>query len=88
MDIDALLDGLVREIVNPFILLLIGVATVIFVYGVLEFVGTFGGGDEKRAQGRRHMVWGIIGLAIMFGVFGILRITLGIFGLSSPIEGI
>lgn len=84
MNLDSLLDGIVREIVNPLIWLLIGAATVIFIYGVLEFIGTFGGGDDKRSQGRSHMVWGIVGLTIMFGVFGILRIALNTFGIDAP----
>lgn len=88
MNLDGLLEGFVRELVNPFIWLLTGVATVIFIYGVLEFLGTFGQGDEARAKGKSHMVWGIIGLAIMFGVFGLLRIVLNTFGLDLPVESL
>jgi ammonia channel protein AmtB len=84
MNLDGLLDGLVREIVNPFIWLLTGVATVIFIYGVLEFLGTFGSGDDARAKGKSHMVWGIVGLAIMIGVFGILSLVLNTFGIEAP----
>ncbi|MBL1434332.1 hypothetical protein COB87_002065 [Candidatus Wolfebacteria bacterium] len=86
MNLDRLLDGFVRELVNPFIILLIGVATIIFIYGVLEFLGTFGKGDEARIKGRSHMVWGLIGLAIMFGVFGILGIVLRTFGIDAPLD--
>lgn len=86
MDLDGLLNGIVREIVNPLILLLLGVASVIFVYGILEFIGAFGEGESTREKGRNHMIWGIVGLAIMIGVFGILRITLNLFGLDLPAE--
>tara|TARA_B100000745_G_scaffold291264_1_gene230870 strand:- start:15556 stop:15822 length:267 start_codon:yes stop_codon:yes gene_type:complete len=88
MDLDGLLNGIVRELVNPFIWLLTGVATIIFIYGVLEFMGTFGQSEDTRAKGRSHMIWGIVGLAIMFGVFGILRIVLNTFGLDAPIESL
>lgn len=84
MELDRLLDGIVRELVNPFIWLLIGVATVLFVYGILEFLGTFGQGDDTRQKGKSHMLWGIVGLTIMFGVFGILRIVLNTFGIDPP----
>ena len=84
MNLDGLLDGIVRELVNPFIWLLTGVATVIFIYGVLEFLGTFGQSEDTRSKGRNHMIWGIVGLAIMFGVFGILRITLNAAGVEPP----
>jgi len=84
MNLDGLLDGFVRELVNPFIWLLTGVATVIFIYGVLEFMGTFGQSEDSRAKGKSHMIWGIVGLTIMFGVFGILRIVLNTFGIDPP----
>ncbi len=70
-------------IVNPLILLLMAVAMVVFFWGVFEFVSK-SGSDEARDKGKRNMLWGIIGLFIMIGVFGIVRIILGTFGLSTP----
>jgi hypothetical protein len=70
----------VTEIVNPIILLLAGAALVLFVWGVFEFIK--GAGDEtKRKDGHHAMLWGIIGLVIIFGAYGIINIALGTFGL-------
>jgi hypothetical protein len=38
--------------------------------------------EEARDTGRRHIISGLIGLFIMFSVFGIIRIILGTFGIS------
>jgi hypothetical protein len=42
------------------------------------------GNEEGRSVGKKHMIWGIIGLLIMIGVYGILGILGGTFGFSTP----
>ena len=42
------------------------------------------GNEEGRIVGKKHMIWGIIGLLIMIGVYGILGILGGTFGFSTP----
>ncbi len=81
-----LLGKAVKLIVNPIIQVVFAVAIVIFVYGIFEFVR---GADnpEVRKQGQQHMLWGLIGLAIMISVFTIMRIllnTLGVTGNEIP----
>ena len=74
------LGNVVTQIVNPIILLLAGVAFVLFLWGVFEFVK--GAGDEKkREEGRRAIMWGLVGLVIIFGTYGIINIALGTFSL-------
>ncbi len=69
-----------RYITNPLITLLFAAALVLFLYGVFNFIS---GADEteKRDVGKRHMLWGIVGMFIMIATSAILRIienTLGI----------
>ena len=79
------LDAIIQEIVNPFILLLMGAAAVVFIYGIVEMI-IHSGDSTKRDLGREHMIWGIVGLVIMVGVFGILNILLNTFGIELPPE--
>ncbi len=48
--------------------------TVYFIWGVIQYVMGARGDDEKLDQGKRHMVWGIIGMAIMASAWGIVEI--------------
>lgn len=74
------LTKVVTEIVNPVILLLAGAAFVLFLWGVFEFIK--GAGDEtKRKEGHQAMLWGIIGLVIIFGAYGIINLALGTFNI-------
>ncbi|MBI2628060.1 MAG: hypothetical protein HYW71_01325 [Candidatus Niyogibacteria bacterium] len=47
--------------------------------GVLQFV-TSGGDEEKRKEGRDHIIYGLIGLFIMVAVWGLVNAIAGTFG--------
>lgn len=64
----------IRGTVNGIIGLLFVLATAYFIWGVIQYVMGARGDDEKLEQGKRHMVWGIIGMAIMAGAWGIVEI--------------
>ncbi len=75
-------------IINPLIVFLFALALVYFLYGVYEFIAN-PDNDEKRTAGKSHMIWGIVGIAIMLGVFTIMNIllsTLGVTGIN-PEQG-
>ena len=84
--LEQFLKNVVREIVNPLILLLAASAFVVFVWGVFEFI-LHAGDEAKRAEGKRAILWGIIGLVIIFGAFGIINLALGTFNLPTLIPG-
>lgn len=62
-----------QQIVNPIILLLVGVALLCFLYGLVEFLVKKENAVGKRQELYDKMIWGIIGLAIMVSVFGIMQ---------------
>ncbi|MCK5095810.1 MAG: hypothetical protein KAR24_00450 [Candidatus Pacebacteria bacterium] len=67
------IDKIYEEIVNPFIWLMLAVAGVYFVWGVFLFVKDYD--DEgERSNGKRHLVYGIIGLAVILSVKGIIAL--------------
>lgn len=80
--LNAFLSKVVVEIVNPIILLLAATAFVVFLWGVFIFIAN-AGDETKRTEGRKAIMWGLIGLVIIFGVYGILNVALGTFGLPS-----
>ena len=64
-----------EELFVPFRNLLFALAFVIFLWGLVEFLISQDN-EEKQKTGKRHMVWGLLGLAIMFAVNGILWILI------------
>ncbi|MDO8566637.1 MAG: hypothetical protein Q7R58_00600 [bacterium] len=80
------LGKVVVQIVNPIILLLSGAAFVLFVWGVYQFIAN-AGDETKRTEGHKAMFWGIIGLVIIFGAYGIINLALGTFNLQPITPG-
>jgi uncharacterized membrane protein YidH (DUF202 family) len=70
-----------RMIINPLIGLLFALAVVYFLYGIFEFLSNQEN-EEKKTTGKSHMIWGIIGITIMMGVWTILGIVLNTLGIS------
>ena len=70
------LDQLISKIeglLNSVISLLFVLATVYFLWGVVNYVVGAGGDIKKLEQGKQHMLWGIVGMAIMLSAWGIVR---------------
>jgi hypothetical protein len=60
--------GLVsREILTPFVAILFVLAAIIFFWGIIEFLWS-GDSEEAKTVGKRHMLWGLVGLGIMTAV--------------------
>jgi succinate dehydrogenase/fumarate reductase cytochrome b subunit len=70
-----------KLIINPLISLLFALAVVYFLYGVLEFFMNQEN-EEKRSASKSHMLWGIIGITIMLGVWVILGMIINTFGIQ------
>jgi len=80
-NLDGFITNVDNMIVNPLITLLFALAVVYFLYGVLEFFMNQEN-EEKKTQSKSHMLWGIIGITIMLGVFAIINIILKTFNIS------
>jgi len=75
------LGKIITQIINPIILLLSAVAFVTLLWGIFEFI--LNAGDaKKREEGRRAIFWGLVGLVIIFGAYGIINVVMGTFNLT------
>ncbi len=70
-------------IIFPLITLMMGVALLVFIYGCFEFIMN-AGNDAARTQGRKHILWGVIGMVVMVSAYAILNIAAGTFGIYVP----
>ena len=82
MSINSFLDKVDALILNPIILLLFAVATVYFIYGIVKYL-SLDPSDSKRGEARSSIIWGLVGMIIMFSVYGLISFVLSTFGVSS-----
>ncbi|MDQ5949335.1 MAG: hypothetical protein QG589_461 [Patescibacteria group bacterium] len=86
MTIIPFLNKLNNLILNPLILLLFTLATAYFVYGIVKLM-SMDAGDTGRKEAQRAIFWGLVGMLIMFSVYGIIRFVLTTFGVSGDPTG-
>lgn len=76
---NTILSGVVTEIVNPVYKVVTAITFVYFMYGVVKYMYDMRNPQDKNT-GKQHLLWGTIGLFIIFSIGGIFSIFDGIFG--------
>ena len=71
-----LISNIKVYILNPIIGFMFAVAVFMFIYGIVEYIWS-ADNEDKVAVGKKHMIWGIIGMFVMIGVYGILNLLSG-----------
>ena len=68
-------------VLNPLLLLVFALSFLYFAYGVVKFL-MLDAADKSREEARNAILWGLVGMLIMFSVYGIIAFLLQSFGLS------
>jgi hypothetical protein len=74
-----------QNIVDTIIPFVVGLAVLVFIYGVFNFV-TSAGDEEARANAKQFIIWGIIAIFVMVSVWGLVRILSGTFNLNTAVS--
>jgi hypothetical protein len=78
--VDVYISRGITEFVNPLIYLLSSLAFVWFLYGVIMFmIARVNGKEEGIKTGKQHMLWGLIGLVIIFSAGSIYKFITSFF---------
>ena len=73
-----------QDFINRLIPFIIGLTVLFFLWGIFSLV--FSAKDsEKRAEARGYIIWGIIALAVMVSVWGLVNILRSTFSLDQNI---
>ncbi len=79
--VDSFVAKVSDSIINPLIYFLFALAVVYFLWGSMEFMLNQDN-EEKKTEGRSHMLWGVMGIAIMMSVWAILGVVLSTLGIN------
>lgn len=75
MTLQAIIIKLIETALKPAVPLLIGLAVVVFFWGLVKYLNA-GMGDAKNIKEARDlMIWGIIAITVMVSVWGIVKVV-------------
>ena len=72
----------VNQILGVVLPVLIALGVVYFVWGVISYV--IAGDEEAKKAGRDKIIYGIIGLAVIIAVWGLVGVLTRSFGVDNP----
>ena len=75
LSFEQLLRNINTAIVSPLIYLMFALALFYFLWGVFVFIQN-AESPEKREEGGKSILWGLVGMAIMLSVKGIINLSL------------
>lgn len=72
-----------QVILFPLLTFMLTLALLMFLWGVYEYVRD-AENEEARGTGKRHILYGVIGLVVMLSALAILKIGAATFGVTIP----
>ena len=71
---------IINQYLTPFVL---GLAFLVFIWGVFKFFVLGGSDEEKQKEGKSLMIYAIIGFVVIISFYGIVNLVLGGLGLTN-----
>lgn len=71
--------GIINTVIVPVIF---AFAFAAFVWGVVSHFFLNGGDEKKREEGRQFMLWGVLGMVVLFSVWGFVNLVLSTLGIA------
>ena len=75
-----IIGALFQNVINPLVTAISAFAFVWFLYGVFMFIlARYNSDKDGIDKGKRHMIWGLVGLIIIFSASAIYKFITGFF---------
>ncbi len=81
---EELARDLIRVIINPLLLFVSALGVLVFVFGMVEFLYGLNTESDARERGKKHMIWGLVGVFIIVVAYGIVRTIVVFVGADVP----
>ncbi len=75
MDFKSFISHIVNLINSAIIPLIFGLALLSFLFGMMRYYFLNGANTEDKEKARSFMLWGLIGMVLLFSVWGLISIA-------------
>ncbi len=80
--------GTFTGVVGDFVKFAVAVALLVFIWGIVRFMTASGVEPEKGKvsdieQGKKRMLWGVVGLFMIVSIWGVVGLLMQIFGVDT-----
>ena len=79
-------DSILTVVNSILVPVLIAISFIVFLWGVYKSFIWNGDSDTERAKGRQFVLWGIIGLVVIFSIWGLEELIRGTLSLPSNVH--
>ena len=80
-NVDSLISKFGIYIVDPILLVIFATGFFMFMWGLFQFMVNVNRGEDT-SDGKRHMIYGTLGMLVMVSVYGIISFLDNTFGLN------
>jgi len=77
------LAPIMSNIIEPCLIFLFGAAFIYFLWGIFKLIRN-ADSEEERKTGANHILYSVIGMFVMLGAYGIIRLIANTFNLPLP----
>lgn len=74
-----------KSLLDQLVVFLIALAVVWFIWNTIQY--TISDDEDKKAKAKGQMIWGIVGIAVIVSIWGLVAILQGIFGVNTTGAG-
>jgi hypothetical protein len=82
MTLKILVNSIIEVINSAIVPLIFALAFIFFLWAVFNYFILGATDPKKRDEGKKYVLWGLVGLVVMFSVWGILNLLLSTLGIS------
>ncbi len=79
-----IVSKIVDNILMPVITVVFALTVLLFIWGVAGLILNKDDAGDKRHEAQNHILWGVVGMAIMLSSYGIIRFVASTLGVQSP----
>src|SRR3989338_3101652 len=74
-----------QDILTSVIPFIVGLAVFVVLWGIFNYI-VHGAEEEKRAEGKKFMIFGIIGIFMMLSIWGFVNVLVKTFDLDTELK--